>query len=405
MIQHVIDRYLHWAAALSIVAICLAGSISVALAARLPTGDEFNVLDWELRNAPGKWLYLGGRLVRGRLSQDEENARLGRYIVLTARIGQLERDEASQPEIDRLRDERDRLENDVEAVLEGRLTALLEDQGLESSLPLFPEARLVFPPVDVELDDTPHVLVVSPRDRIELIEQRSIRADLGPNGASEIESKIEAGGTRSALVDGLAGMALYPSVVAPRSSYQALAETTAHEWAHQHLSFKPLGMRYLSSLELRTLNETVADIVGQELGAQLVERYPLAEPYASELESLTPDAPPVDVGVALRQLRKDVDVLLAQGQIDRAEALMEQRRQELADQGAYFRRINQAFFAFRNIYANDPASTDPIGSKLSTLREREGSTGAFLRAAAKLTSAAALDKLLGTTAAGGRERR
>jgi hypothetical protein len=405
VIQRVIHRYLHWAAALSVLMTCLAGGISLAGAVRLPSGDEFNVLEWELRNAPGKWLYLGGRILHGRLSQDEEDARLGRYILLTARIEQLKRDGASQPEIDRLRDERDGLENDVEAVLEGRLTTLLEEQGLESSLPLFPDARLVFPPVDVELDDTPHVLAVSPRDRIELVEQRAIRADLGPDDAGEIEAEVEAGGTRSALVDGLAGMSLYPSVVAPRTSYAALAETTAHEWVHNYLSLKPLGIRYLSSLELRTLNETVADIVGQELGAQLTERYPLAEPYASQLAALAPDALVVDVGAALRQLRIDVDALLAQGQIDRAEALMEQRRRELADQGAYFRRINQAFFAFRNIYATDPASTDPIGGKLGTLREREGSTGAFLRAAAQLTSAAALDRLLETTAAGGTERR
>jgi hypothetical protein len=405
VIQRVIHRYLHWAAALSILMMCLAGGISLAGAVRLPSGDEFNVLEWELRNAPGKWLYLGGRILHGRLSQAEEDARLGRYILLTARIEQLKRDGASQPEIDRLRDERDGLENDVEAVLEGRLTTLLEEQGLESSLPLFPDARLVFPPVDVELDDTPHVLAVSPRDRIELVEQRAIRADLGPDDAGEIEAEVEAGGTRSALVDGLAGMSLYPSVVAPRTSYAALAETTAHEWVHNYLSLKPLGIRYLSSLELRTLNETVADIVGQELGAQLTERYPLAEPYASQLAALAPDALVVDVGAALRQLRIDVDALLAQGQIDRAEALMEQRRRELADQGAYFRRINQAFFAFRNIYATDPASTDPIGEKLGTLREREGSTGAFLRAAAQLTSAAALDRLLETTAAGGTERR
>ena len=73
---------------------------------------------------------------------------------------------------------------------------------------------------------------------------------------------------------------------------------------------------------------------------------------------------------------------------------MEQRRRELAQQGVVFRRINQAFFAFYGTYADDPASIDPIGEKVRTLRERSGSTGAFLRAAAQLTGDASLDRLL-----------
>ncbi len=73
---------------------------------------------------------------------------------------------------------------------------------------------------------------------------------------------------------------------------------------------------------------------------------------------------------------------------------MEERRRELADEGVLFRRINQAFFASRSLYANTPASIDPIGGKAQALRERAGSVGAFLRVAAQLTSEADLDRLL-----------
>jgi hypothetical protein len=73
---------------------------------------------------------------------------------------------------------------------------------------------------------------------------------------------------------------------------------------------------------------------------------------------------------------------------------MEQRRQKLAEQGVVFRRINQAFFASRSVYAADPASIDPLGENLQALRARTGSVGAFLRAASRLTSGADLDRLL-----------
>ena len=410
MLRRAIDRYQAWAAALLISGLCFAGAWAIAGRVSLPADSDFNVIRWELRHLPDKWLYLTGRFFRGGLSAQEEDARLGRYLVLTARSEALERaaeDGTPPAELCRLRDERDGLENDVEAIIEGRLTAVLEDEGLASSLPLFPDARWVFPPVDVELDAAPRVLAVSRRDRIELIEQRPLRADLSAEDIRNVEAEIERDGARSAFVDALAGIALYPSIVAPRASYQLLVETIAHEWAHHYLSFKPLGARYLSSVELRTLNETVADITGQELASLVVERYPLSAAAEAELEALRPPEPPVDVGVALHQLRLDVDELLGVGKIAEAEALMEQRRKELADQGVYYRRINQAFFAFRGLYATDPGSVDPIGEKLLSLRERTGSTGAFLRAAAELTGGGDLDRLLAgdARAPGGRERR
>ena len=73
---------------------------------------------------------------------------------------------------------------------------------------------------------------------------------------------------------------------------------------------------------------------------------------------------------------------------------MEQRRLELAQDGIFFRRINQAFFASRTVYADTPASIDPLGPKVQELRDRSASVGEFLRTAAKLASADDLDALL-----------
>jgi hypothetical protein len=400
--RSLIARWGAWLLLVTIVSICLAGAWALSLATRLPADDEFNVLRWELEHVPNKWLYLTDRFFTGRLSSQEEDERLGRYLLLTAQIQQTERalaDETApagdprRDDVARLRSERDALENDVEAVIEGRLTAVLEDEGLESSFPLFPDFPWVFPPVDFEIDQPPRTLVASPRDRIELIEQRPLQQGLSLEQAVSIERAEEARGDRSALVLGLAGAATYPSIVAPHSDYLELAETVAHEWVHQYLAFHPLGQRYFASLELKTLNETVANIEGKELGAILVERYPLPDDIAAELAMLNPE-PSVDPSPILRQLRLDVETLLSQGLVGDAEALMEERRLELEQQGVSFRRINQAFFAFRDVYADDPSSIDPIGLKLLTLREREGSAQAFLREAARLTSGAELDGLL-----------
>jgi hypothetical protein len=389
-----------WLLCLALVSICLTGAWLFSRAVMLPSGNEFNVLRWELEHAPNKWVHLTDRFLTGGPSPEEEDERLGRYLQLTAQIQRAERalaaeeapiDDPRREEVARLRSERDALEADAEAVLEGRLTAVLEDEGLESSLPLFPDARWVWPPVDFELDQPPRVLLESPRDQIELVEQRPLRQSVSLEEAVAIEQAEEASGDRSALVQGVAGTALYPSAVAPRSDYLDLAQTVAHEWVHHYLAFHPLGLRYFASLDMKTLNETVASIAGDELGALLVERYPLSPDVAAELA--TPE-PAVDTSAVLRQLRIDVETLLSQGLVAEAEALMEQRRLELEEQGVSYRRINQAFFAFRDVYADDPVSLDPVGLKLLTLRQREGSAEAFLRAVDGLTNPLAVDELL-----------
>jgi hypothetical protein len=381
-----------FAALVLIVSLTLAGTISASLAWQLPGKNGFNVVDWELRNFAGKWLYLGHQAVHGRLSASEEDARIASYLELTARIDRL----AARPDDDGtaareradLRERRAGIENTVEAIIEGRITSTLDDLGLDSSVPLFPDARWVFPPVDFELDQPPNELVISRRDRIELIEQRPLRHDLSLPEMVAIEAREERPGDTSALIEPLGGVATYPSLVRPQTSYQRLIELVAHEWLHQYLFFKPLGRRVASNLELRTLNEAVATLAGEELAAIVMLQHPLRPPYDSQL---TARELPVSAGAVLTQLRVDVDALLAYGQIDAAEALMEQRRQDLAAVGVVYRRINQAFFAFRNTYATEPGSTDPIGPKMTVLRQQSGSLVAFLRAAADLTSEADLD--------------
>ena len=387
-------RYNGWILALAISVVCLLSAGAVSLAVPMPDEDDFNVVRWELRHVPGKWLYLTGRFLDGGLSREDEDERLQRFLLLSDQIRGVELSFAAGDanELQILLAERDKLENDAEAIIEGRLTAVLEEAGLESSLPFFPDARWVFPPVDVEFDEPPRSLSISPRSRIELIERRPLRPGLSLDEAVEREADVERAGDVSALVGSLAGAATYPSIVAPVGDYRRLVSTIAHEWVHHYLFFKPLGARYYDSIQLRTLNETVADVAGDALAALVIERFP-ALVDASEPEPDRP-SPTVDVATFLRELRRDAEALLTAGQIEVAETLMEERRLELAEQGVVFRRINQAFFAARGIYATSPGSVDPTGEQLRTLLEQAGGVGAFLRSAAEFRSVAQLDEAL-----------
>ena len=389
-------RYNGWILALAISVVCLLSAGAVSLAVPMPDEDDFNVVRWELRHVPGKWLYLTGRFLDGGLSREDEDERLQRFLLLSDQIRGVELSFAAGDanELQILLAERDKLENDAEAIIEGRLTAVLEEAGLESSLPFFPDARWVFPPVDVEFDEPPRSLSISPRSRIELIERRPLTPGLSLDEAVEQEADVERAGDVSALVGSLAGAATYPSIVAPVGDYRRLVSTIAHEWVHHYLFFKPLGARYYDSIQLRTLNETVADVAGNALAALVIERFP-APVDASEPEP-EPDrpSPTVDVATFLRELRRDAEALLTAGQIEVAETLMEERRLELAEQGVVFRRINQAFFAARGIYATSPGSVDPIGEQLRTLLAQTGGVGAFLRSTAEFRSVAQLDEAL-----------
>jgi hypothetical protein len=96
----------------------------------------------------------------------------------------------------------------------------------------------------------------------------------------------------------------------------------------------------------------------------------------------------------MHALRLEVDRLLSEGKIGEAEALMEEKREFLAENGFYIRKINQAYFAFHGLYGDTPASSSPIGPKMQELRQLSPSLGDFIRSVAEITSEEELDRLL-----------
>jgi hypothetical protein len=182
-------------------------------------------------------------------------------------------------------------------------------------------------------------------------------------------------------------------MVLETSNINFLVDTIAHEWGHHWLSLHPVGVSYAVSPALRTINETTASIVGNEIGAKVVERY-YPEFVPPDLSETTPepesDEPaPFDFRAEMAQTRIQTDELLAEGKVEEAEAYMEQRRQFFLENGYRIRKLNQAYFAFYGAYAETPGQqgSNPIGPSLVTLRQNNPSLRAFLEQVGSITSA------------------
>jgi hypothetical protein len=356
-----------------------------------------------------KFAAAGTAPFRDDLSEVEEDARVARFFELNQQIADAER-VAGDPEADpraiqdareqslALRAERQRIENSVELILEGRLTQLIKDAGLVRDV----GRGMVWPPVNVEFEEPPAVLVRSPRAEIRRQSDRLLQGDLPIAEREQLESKAEADGETSALVVDIGAIAMYPAIVPPTADYHGTLQTLAHEWVHHYLYFTPLGRSFYDSPKLVTLNETVANMAGAELGDMLFERYPLkkAPVYVSARLSGGSDAPAesdqqtFDFGKEMRALRLEVDARLAAGDIDGAEQLMEERRKAFVANGYYIRKINQAYFAFHGSYADTPASSDTVGPKMQELRDASPTLEAFLETAREFRSEQDLDVAL-----------
>ncbi len=299
---------------------------------------------------------------------------------------------AAQNEVDTIRRALAEQQPLVESIVQKQVATLLDKEGLAVGGQLWP-------PVFMSMTPTPYLLIVSPRDRIEQSNYASLIPGFSTAEQEELEQAVFDQLDQSALVVPIGGLGTYPAMIAETSSMDWLAEVTAHEWTHHWLSFRPLGIRYLDSPEMRIINETVASLVDLEIGPQVMARYypdPLvveattgATVTAAAPAVIDPPLPPFDFSSAMAETRVEVDRLLAEGQIEAAEAYMEERRQLFVSHGYAIRKLNQAYFAFYGGYAAEPggaAGADPIGPMLRELRAASPSLRAFLHDVARVTS-------------------
>jgi hypothetical protein len=362
---------------------------------------RFSIAGWEFKTIAQQV----GELISGRGKAIDDGAdTVTKYIALGSQINALkaEMDATNRPELQSelndLEKQRDALGGTVEIIIKRQVQQTLAEQGIYNPWYKYDRLKLDLPPVNLKLETPPHLLVISRRDRIETIKTILLDEDLSLEAVTAIETEVDKLNVSSLVVD-LGGLATYPTIVTGDASLQFILDTAAHEWTHEYLAFTPLGFRYLldvaglpQSQDIITMNETVADIVGKEIGDIVIQK------YYPEAETGTPSVAgkqAFDFDQEMRDIRKSVDQYLAHGEIETAEKVMQEKRDYLETKGYYIRKLNQAYFAFNGQYADKPAFISPIGTKLNELRATSTSLGDFLNMVASMTSQQALDAALG----------
>ena len=361
---------------------------------------RFDLFSWELQALSYELedLVFGG----GEVAADESPVVID-YFSVTEQFRALERqieavtDEIVpgdlallKDELDALQKQKDALEDKAEKVLERQAKETLAQLGIFNPMDSYLSLEITFPPVNFALGQPPRLLVVSPRERIESIKGITLRQDITMEEIEDIEAAVDELGV-SSLVVGLGGISTYPAFVSNDAGLRFAINTALEEWLHQYLFFKPLGFLYALDLigispnyEIAVINETLASMVSKEIGDTLYQKY-----YSQYLEGnrqTEAAEPEFDFYREMRDIRIAVDDYMAQGEIEQAEAFMEQKRLFLASKGYYIRRLNQAYFAFYGTYADSPTSINPIGIELRELREQTASLSDFLNTVAVMTS-------------------
>jgi len=281
----------------------------------------------------------------------------------------------------------------VETILERQVSQTLEDEGLGT-------ARMLWPPLEFNFSALPNYLVVSPRDHIELIAGVHLRPDLSVSQKVQIEENVASAMDVSTLVEELGGLGVWPTMVSDDASLSWILDTVAHEWTHTYMAFHAMGWHMFDNPQMDTINETVATMVGEEIGAEVGWRYygipkPAPQPLNKPQTKLPPPDPSqFDFQLEMHRTRMKVDALLKLGKIAEAESYMEARRQIFVEHGYAIRKLNQAYFAFHGTYATTSASTDPIGPKLRELRSLTPDLATFVRQVQRIRKPEDLDALL-----------
>jgi hypothetical protein len=398
---------------------------------RLVAADSFDFVNWEASTLAAKGAQMAVP-AQDYLDGARRKALVLNYMDLVQRIIQLQDkiDEiyadpkvtdaaaASAPqraELAKLRAQQAVQQTMVESIIEEQISTVLNEEGLAAG-------GQVIPPVESRFTPLPQFLIISPRDEIYQKDSFPLVTGLTTDQAEQIENEVDKRFDVSSLIVPIGGLAIYPSMVEETSSLQWTLEATSHEWTHNWLELRPLGMNYEKSPQVRTMNETTANLVGNEVGALVLQRFypelappppptPRPGPTPTPAPTATPDPNAFDFRAEMRTTRVEVDQLLAEARkaeaakdmttatarIEQAEEYMRQRRTVFADHGYVIRKLNQAYFAFYGAYADQPgaAGADPVGPAVIRLRDRSPSLRAFLNTIAPMTSFDELKRALG----------
>ncbi len=314
------------------------------------------------------------------LREDLSDARRSVERTLASGDASAEAPLVAQATVDDLQQRRTELQAVVEETLEAAISKVVHDQGIIGGV-----GPLRWPPVDFTFEDRGLVLVRSPRDRIARLDDLLLDPGVSLLDQVAVEADVESlDANSSALVVRIGGVATYPAQVSPDRSLHGTLELASHEWLHHWLMFKPLGRRWFAGGELQSINETVANIFGQEIGdlaleeltGEHFERAPWVPPTVREREEPAPDV--FDFRREMRETRARLEEMLRDGLVEEAEAFLEQQRLAFVANGYQIRKLNNAWFAFNGTYADSAASISPIEGQLRTIRADSADLAEFL---------------------------
>lgn len=290
----------------------------------------------------------------------------------------------------------------AESILQSQVNSALAELGLTTG-------GQTIPPLLYRSSPTPLALIVSPRDHIEQTTNISILPSITLDQQIKLEDDVAKSLNVSTLIVPIGGIGVYPTMVMETTDLPWMLTVIAHEWTHNYLNLRPLGLNYSTTPELRTMNETTASISGDEVGLLVLKKYYpellASSPTLSLLQSniayrpssRLADTTPFDYRAEMHTTRVKADELLAQGKIEEAEKYMEQRRLLFWENGYLIRKLNQAFFAFHGAYADVPggaAGEDPVGPAVRALREQSDSLADFINTIGWMTSFDQLQKAI-----------
>jgi hypothetical protein len=370
---------------------------------------EFDYVRWSLDAALLK-LQSGVLGLPGYMTHEDRRQVVMQHLYLTERILQAEaqlnniyadpnitdKEAASahlRGELDDMYKRHAQLTPLAEATLQAQVGTVLAELDLTSG-------GQPFPPVLYHSSPVPMGLIISPRDHIQQLTNISLQPNLSIDQQVPLEEQVDAALNVSSLVVPIGGVGVYPTMVMRTTSISWQLDTIAHEWAHNFLTLRPLGFLYDTTPELRTMNETTASIIGNEIGSVVLQRYypelTNASPPPLQLAAAKPASPQPDGETPLFDFRAEMhttrvrtDELLAEGKIEEAEAYMEARRKIFWENGYTIRKLNQAYFAFYGAYADVPggaAGEDPVGPAVRELRAQSDSLADFVNRISWMTS-------------------
>jgi len=288
----------------------------------------------------------------------------------------------------------------AETILQNQINSVVAEMGITLG-------GQALPPVLYHSTPLPLILIISPREIIRLDESVVLDGNLEIEDRFALEEAVDRKLNVSSLVENIGGLGMYPTMVNETGNLNWLSEVVSHEWVHNYLTLRPLGVNYETSPEMRVINETVAAIAGKEIGRAVLERYypelvppplPPEPPVTTPAEPTEP--PKFEFRREMQITRQRADELLAEGKIIEAESYMEARRQVFWEKGyRWLRKLNQAYFAFHGAYADMPGGPagvleDPVGSAVRQLRLQSASLAQFLNRISRVASFEQLQKMV-----------